>query len=108
MENITIGQIISVLTCLSVLAGFFIAIFKFYKSNFADKFSKLDKRVTALEERMEQQEAEMGESVEERLILLRGLLACLEGLSEKGCNGPVTEMIGEIKEYLIKKTHHNN
>lgn len=107
MENITIGQIISVLTCLSVLAGFFIAIFKFYKSNFADKISKLDKRVTALEERMNQQEAEMSESVEERLMLLRGLLACLDGLKQNGANGLVTKTIDEINEYLINKTHHN-
>ena len=107
MENITIGQIISVLTCLSVLAGFFIAIFKFYKSNFSDKFTKLDKRVTALEERMDQQENEMGESKEERLILLKSQLACLEGLKQQGANGPVTKAIDEINEYLINKTHHN-
>lgn len=106
MENITIGQIISVLTCLSVLAGFFIAIFKFYKSNFADKFTKLDKRVTALEKRMDQQEAEMGESKEERLILLKSQLACLKGLhNDLNCNGPVTQGIADLEEYLIKKSH---
>ena len=106
MENITIGQIISVLTCLSVLAGFFIAIFKFYKSNFSDKFTKLDKRVTALEERMDQQEAEMGESKEERLILLKSQLACLKGLhNDLNCNGPVTQGIADLEEYLIKKSH---
>lgn len=105
MESITIGQIVSVITCSGVLAGFFIAIYKFYKNNFTDKFSKLDKRVLALEKRMDQHDSGMKESIEERLILLRGLLACLEGLSEKGCNGPVTQMIDEIKEYLISKTH---
>lgn len=106
MENVTIGQIISVLTCLSVLVGFFIAIFKFYKTNFSDKFTKLDERVTSLEERMEQQETEMGESKEERLILLKSQLACLKGLhNDLNCNGPVTQGIEDLENYLINKSH---
>ena len=107
MENITIGQVISAITCISVFSGFVVAIFKFYKSNFSDRFNNLDERVSTLEERVGQQEDEMKESVEERLMLLRGLLACLEGLQQGGANGPVTKAIGEIKEYLINKTHHN-
>lgn len=38
-------------------------------------------------------------------ILTRGILACLKGLQEKGCNGPVTETAREIEEYLNTKAH---
>ncbi|EKC77057.1 hypothetical protein OBE_00546, partial [human gut metagenome] len=32
--------------------------------------------------------------------------ACLKGLKEQGCDGPVTQAIGDIENYLIKKTHN--
>ena len=45
------------------------------------------------------------ESKEERQIMLKALLACLEGLHEQGCNGPVTRAIDEIKDYMMRKAH---
>ena len=45
------------------------------------------------------------DSKEERLILLKAQLACLKGLKEQGCNGPVSQAIGDIEEYLLKKSH---
>lgn len=54
-------------------------------------------------------EREMSEQIrknnEELQILTRGILACLKGLQEKGCNGPVTETAKEIEEYLNVKAH---
>ena len=54
-------------------------------------------------------ENEMSEQIrknnEELQILTRGILACLKGLQEKGCNGPVTETAREIEEYLNTKAH---
>lgn len=38
-------------------------------------------------------------------VLTRGILACLKGLQEKGCNGPVTDAAREIEEYLNTKAH---
>lgn len=40
-------------------------------------------------------------------ILTRGILACLKGLQEKGCNGPVTETAKEIEAYLNAKAHES-
>lgn len=34
------------------------------------------------------------------------MLACLKGLKEQGCNGPVTEAIGKIEKHLNQKAHH--
>lgn len=38
-------------------------------------------------------------------VLVHGMLASLKGLQEQGCNGPVTEEIGKIEEYLNKEAH---
>lgn len=105
MENITIGQIVATMGILTVIVGFFVAIFKWYKTNFSDKFSRIEKRLDALEEKTEFQDKEIKESKEERLILLKGQLACLKGLREKGCNGPVTKGIEDLETYLINKSH---
>lgn len=42
---------------------------------------------------------------EEQGLLTYGVLACLKGLKEQGCNGPVTEAIGKIEKHLNRKAH---
>ena len=44
----------------------------------------------------------------ELTILTYGTLACLKGLQEKGCDGPVTEAIDKIERYINKKAHCQN
>ena len=41
----------------------------------------------------------------EQAILTVGVLACLKGLKEQGCNGPVTEAINKIEQHLNEKAH---
>lgn len=41
----------------------------------------------------------------EQTLLTYGVLACLKGLKEQGCNGPVTEAINKIERYLNQKAH---
>ena len=43
---------------------------------------------------------------EELQLLTWGVLACLKGLKEQGCNGPVTEAIKKIEKEINKKAHH--
>lgn len=105
MEHITIGQISNAITLLMVIAGAFMTIYKFVKDALFDKMRLLDNRITKLEELNVRQEHDITESKEERLILLNGTLACLKGLKEKGCNGPVTQGITDIENYLMKKSH---
>ncbi len=105
MENITIGQIVSAMGSITAIAVFFIAIFKWYKSHITDKFNEIDKEINILKEAVKSQGEDITESKEERLILLKGQLACLQGLKEQGCNGPVTKAINEINEYLLDKSH---
>ena len=42
---------------------------------------------------------------EELTILTYGVLACLKGLNEQGCNGAVTEAINNTERFLNKKAH---
>lgn len=44
-------------------------------------------------------------SLHERRLLLSSVLACLKGLKEKGCNGPVTQGIVELEAYINDKAH---
>lgn len=105
MENITIGQLVGAVGTISVLAGFFIGIYKFIKKVVLDKISKNTEDIKELQTKISVLESKSEDSSEERLLLIRGLLACLKGLKEKGCNGPVTKGIEDIEEYLMKKSH---
>lgn len=106
MESITLGQIVTAIAVISSIAGFFIAIFKWYKSHITDKFNKYDEDIEELRRVVKSLQGEMKESKEERLILLKGQLACLKGLhNDLHCNGPVTQGIMDLENYLINKSH---
>ena len=42
---------------------------------------------------------------EEMQLIICGVLASLQGLSDQGCNGPVTATIKQIETYLNEKAH---
>ena len=106
MDNITIGEIIKALGSITAIAVFFIAIFKWYKSNVTDRFKLIDEDISDLKKSLRNHQEEINESKEERLILLKGQLACLKGLhNDLNCNGPVTQGIADLENYLIKKSH---
>ena len=44
----------------------------------------------------------------EQQLLTYGVLACLKGLKEQGCNGPVTEAINKIEAHLNEAAHDKN
>lgn len=52
------------------------------------------------------QDAEIKAIKEEQQLLTYGILACLKGLSEQGCNGPVTAAIDKIEKHLNDRAHH--
>lgn len=105
MENITIGQIVGVIGSLTVLASFFFGIYKFVKKVVLDKIEANKQEIELLKKDMRHVKRDVEDSKEERLILLKGQLACLKGLKEQGCNGPVTQGINDLENYIIKKSH---
>lgn len=56
-------------------------------------------------DRQNHQDSDIKALKEEMTLLTYGLLACLKGLKEQGCNGPVTEAINKIDKHLNKKAH---
>ncbi len=56
-------------------------------------------------DRQKKQDAEISALKKEQEILVYGVLACLKGLKEQGCNGPVTEAIGRLEHHINEKAH---
>lgn len=78
--------IASVITALGVIFGVVFAVYRWYLKN-------------------EKQDESINEIKAEQSVLTKGVLACLKGLHEQGCNGPVTYAINEIEEHLNKQAH---
>ena len=51
------------------------------------------------------QEEEIKSIKEEQQLLTTGILACLKGLREQGCDGAVTEAITSFEDHLNKRAH---
>ena len=55
--------------------------------------------------RQDKQDEDIKSIKEEQKILTTGVLACLKGLKEQVCDGPVTLAITEIENHLNKEAH---
>ena len=55
--------------------------------------------------RQNKQDDDIKSIKEEQKVLTTGVLACLKGLKEQGCDGPVTEAISSIENHLNKEAH---
>lgn len=56
-------------------------------------------------DRQKAQDKEIKDIKEEQSLITYGLLACLKGLKEQGCDGPVTEAVDKIEQHLNVKAH---
>ena len=84
MEIIT--TVAGLITALGVIFGVLFAVYKWYL-----KQEKQDKDIKAIKE--------------EQFILTQGVLACLKGLQEQGCDGPVTSAIKQLETHINKQAH---
>lgn len=105
MEQVTIGQIIGAISSIMVILGFIKLIYDFVKKSTLDKIKENEMDIRKLKNDVEVIKTEIKDGKEERLVLVNGVLACLKGLKEQGCNGPVTEGIKQIENYLMQKSH---
>ena len=55
--------------------------------------------------RQNAQDEAISQVKEEQQLLTFGVLACLKGLSEQGCDGPVSAAIDKIEKHLNKNAH---
>ena len=78
--------IASVITALGVILGVILTVYKWYLKN-------------------EKQDTSIKEIKEEQALLTYGVLACLKGLKEQGCDGSVTDAINAIEKHMNKAAH---
>lgn len=55
--------------------------------------------------RQNEQDKEIEKIKSEQCLLTYGILACLKGLQEQGCNGPVTEAVKKIEKHINQQAH---
>lgn len=66
---------------------------------------KIDNEVKKLRDRHERDQNGIQE---EQTLVIYGLLACLKGLAEQGCDGPVSEAIDKIEKHINLKAHDHS
>ena len=75
-----------IITSLSTICGLIVAVYKFYT-------------------RQKKQDVELAAIRKELQLVCFGLKACLSGLHDQGCNGPVTEALNRLDKHLNEKAH---
>ena len=93
----------SVITAAAFVAAVIALVTYFLKVvRWVDKQSKQDEEIKQLKKHHEE---DITAIKQEQTLLVEGILACLQGLQEKGCNGPVTKAIEKYQTYLNAKAH---
>lgn len=76
----------SVLTAVSLIFGFLVWCSKFVESN-----KRQDRELQAIRK--------------ENTMICYGVLACLKGLKEQGCDGPVRDALNKLEKHLNSRAH---
>lgn len=98
--TVTWQTVITAAAFISALA----AILKTYNRgyDFVKRQQEQDKELKSIREETNKK---ISSIQEEQTLLTYGILACLKGLKEQGCNGPVTEAVDKIEKHINKKAH---
>lgn len=59
-------------------------------------------------ERQKKQDLELTAIRHEQTLICYGVLACLKGLKEQGCNGPVTSALDKLEKHLNQAAHEED
>ena len=93
----------TLITASAVVAAFLSLVAVFAKAvRWMDRQKQQDADIKALRAT---HNTDMDSMKQEQTLIIYGLLACLKGLKEQGCNGPVTEAINKIEKHLNQKAH---
>ena len=89
----------TIITFAALLAAI-VAIMKYYNKAYdlVKKQGEQDKEIAEVKDGM-------AGIKEEQQLLTFGVLACLKGLHEQGCNDSVTDAINKIEKHLNAKAH---
>lgn len=82
----TLIKLAALLTALGVIGGVVLWCFRFVERN-------------------KKQDAAILEIKQEQTLICFGVLACLKGLKEQGCDGPVTLALDKLEKHLNETAH---
>ena len=106
----------TLITAAAVIAALTAILSHYNKAlRWVDKQSAQDEQIAEIREAAEKSVSDLRQETEDRFVaynkeqtlLTYGILACLKGLKEQGCNGPVTEAINKIEKHLNEQAHKN-
>jgi hypothetical protein len=97
IDSATIITVASVLGALSAIGAVAYKIVKWFQAQ--------EKQTKDIEELKKKEQEDIQEIKDEMCLLTYAVLACLKGLKEQGCNGPVTEAIGKLEKHINQKAH---
>ena len=98
--EVTPQNIILAFSLIGAIVGIFTYLAKGVR--WMDKQKQQDEEIKALRDKHESDQRLINE---ELTILTKGVLACLKGLAEQGCNDSVPKTAKLIEEHLNKKAH---
>lgn len=101
---ITLDMVAKIVSVVSVLAGLIAALVTAIKRRAKEK-EKVAELAKRIDENEKQTAAVRRNCHEEQALIIYGLLACLKGLQEQGCDGPVTIAIAKIEKHINQKAH---
>ncbi len=84
----TLIRLAALLTALGVIGGVALWCFRFVQRD-----KKQDRELTVIRK--------------EQTLICYGVMACLKGLKEQGCNGPVTEALSKLEKHLNQAAHED-
>lgn len=87
----------AVLTALIAIFGVIFAVYRWYLHQ--------NDQDTIIKNLQEKHETEIADLKKEQQLLTYGMLACLEGLKQLNCNGPVTDARDKLSKHLNAQAH---
>ena len=85
----TLIELAALLTALGVIGGAAL-----WAVKFVDRQKKQDQELTAIRK--------------EQTLICYGFMACLRGLKEQGCDGPVTAALDKLEKHLNQAAHEED
>ncbi len=85
----TFIELAALLTALGVIGGAAL-----WAVKFVDRQKKQDQELTAIRK--------------EQTLICYGVMACLRGLKEQGCDGPVTAALDKLEKHLNQAAHEED
>ena len=86
IDEDSVKSLAALITAGGTILGVILAVYRFYLRQ-----KKQDEEISAIREELR--------------ILCCGMKACLSGLKEQGCNGPVTEALQYLDKHLNQRAH---